>query len=208
MAFLFRSKPKSDLAKPAKELVTRLWQPPVLQKVWIRTSMGFRVALTGWLRPRKTWPNCWLRWNWYYKERKVRPLFLAGISLVLGLNVSHRDWKLPGTNLAFGHIYLARRSSILSRTQYSHAPIWVAQRYPDHILLRPALQASKCLGFRASGLGPHHHPEAWSHHRAMSRLWAPGKCYAMWRCTEGSLEAWSDSSHHSVRRIEWNPARH
>ncbi|MCJ1471043.1 hypothetical protein MMC07_009691 [Pseudocyphellaria aurata] len=32
MAFLFRTKPKSDLAKPAKELVTRLWQPPVLQK--------------------------------------------------------------------------------------------------------------------------------------------------------------------------------
>lgn len=33
MAFLFRSKVKSDYARPARELLTRLWQQPASQKV-------------------------------------------------------------------------------------------------------------------------------------------------------------------------------
>lgn len=33
MAFLFRAKAKSDYARPARELLTRLWQQPASQKV-------------------------------------------------------------------------------------------------------------------------------------------------------------------------------
>ena len=33
IAFFFRNKPKSDLVKPTKDLITRLRQPPKLQKV-------------------------------------------------------------------------------------------------------------------------------------------------------------------------------
>lgn len=43
MAFLFRSKAKSDYARPARELLTRLWQQPASQKVdsrWSQSAQG------------------------------------------------------------------------------------------------------------------------------------------------------------------------
>lgn len=43
MAFLFRSKAKSEYARPARELFNRLWQQPASQKVgslWSQSAQG------------------------------------------------------------------------------------------------------------------------------------------------------------------------
>lgn len=40
MAFFFRTKAKSDLAKPTKDLLSRLWQPPVSQRVGVSSLEG------------------------------------------------------------------------------------------------------------------------------------------------------------------------
>lgn len=59
ISFLWRTKSKSDLVKPTKDLLNRLHQPPKLQKVGGRDFSRKAHRLTQGRRPRKKWLSYW-----------------------------------------------------------------------------------------------------------------------------------------------------
>lgn len=129
MAFLFRSKAKSEYARPARELFNRLWQQPASQKVdsqWSQSAQGEADEVS---QTEEDLAKVLAQMKLVLQGTQGQGPRLVFCRTLTELEVN-RDWEQSWASLAFGQRHSSWRSSIFPRAQYSFTTFWVTKRYP------------------------------------------------------------------------------